>query len=56
MTITPKSGSDASGPDASDSDANDSDASGSAEDNSEPTSLLLIKSEAGWRIRDLFRS
>jgi hypothetical protein len=26
------------------------------EDTSEPTSLLLIKSEAGWRIRDLFRS
>jgi eukaryotic-like serine/threonine-protein kinase len=26
------------------------------EDKSEPTSLLLIKSEAGWRIRDLFRS
>jgi hypothetical protein len=26
------------------------------ENKSEPTSLLLIRSEVGWRIRDLFRS
>jgi eukaryotic-like serine/threonine-protein kinase len=32
------------------------DSTGSAKDNGEPAPLLLIKSEAGWRIRDLFKS
>jgi hypothetical protein len=36
-------------------DAADPDVSGPVEENGKPTSLLLIRSEAGWRIRDLFR-
>jgi hypothetical protein len=46
MTVTATTG-------PTSTDANTTEAK---EDKSEPTSLLLIKSEAGWRIRDLFRS
>jgi hypothetical protein len=45
MTITATTVPDAAGPDVT----------GPVEENGKPTSLLLIRSEAGWRIRDLFR-
>jgi serine/threonine protein kinase len=45
MTITATTVPNAAGPDLA----------GPVEENGKPTSLLLIRSEAGWRIRDLFR-
>jgi hypothetical protein len=51
MTITPRTDPATASP-ATDGPATN----GPVENKSEPTSLLLIRSEVGWRIRDLFRS